>query len=370
MFDRWRRRNARAALTLMGALALGASAAAPLPAHADDGERPFYGLLRVRDLTPFGFRRLDMRPSQAALALPQAASVEVDVGYQNTWSLSRGVVDYLRARPGRQPIGEQDAAAIRALPGENYLVDLELGLVDIAFDVPLSERAGAYAVLSAAEYTGGFLDAFVEGFHRAFGLGDASRPKVTRNQINLLLNLRGEKVEQIDMAGNSGLLDPVVGLRYTLLQVPGRANVVGEAALKVPLGRDGVFSTNRLDAGAQLTAQATVHRHAFYASASMVWYAGSARPLQSAMWVPTAIVGYEYRFLPHDNLIVQAYTSRGVFTSRETELAELRGNKFLLSVGLRHRIRRSYVTFAFTENLRNFNNTPDVGFQLGVGHTF
>ncbi len=346
--------------------------AAPVSAGDDDApsERPFFGLLRMRDLTPFGFRRLDMRPSQAAFAPANAASIEVDVGYQNTWSLSHGVDEYLRARTRRAPITEADAAAIRALPGENYLFDLELGLIDIAFNYKLTERWGAYAVLSAAQYTGGFLDGFVEGFHDSFGLSNATRPKVTRNQINLLLNLRGEQINQLDMAGNSGVLDPVFGLRYTFARSPGFGNLVLETAVKVPLGRDGAFSTNRFDAGVQLTAQAFLRRHAFYASGALVYYAGSPQPVQDPMWVPTGIVGYEYRWLADDNVVVQVYTSRSVFTARQTELAELRANKFLLSLGLRHRIGRSALTFALTENLRNFNNTPDIGFQLGYGYTF
>ena len=36
------------------------------PAHAD--ERGYFGLLRARDLTPFGFLRLDMRPAHAVSA--------------------------------------------------------------------------------------------------------------------------------------------------------------------------------------------------------------------------------------------------------------------------------------------------------------
>ena len=40
------------------------------PAHAEDEKYPFYGLFRSRDLTTFGFLRLDMRPAYAVSIEP------------------------------------------------------------------------------------------------------------------------------------------------------------------------------------------------------------------------------------------------------------------------------------------------------------
>ena len=51
-----------AMLTLAG-LAFGAP-----QSYAEDGQ--LYGLLRTRDLTPFGFLRLDMRPAHAVSIEP------------------------------------------------------------------------------------------------------------------------------------------------------------------------------------------------------------------------------------------------------------------------------------------------------------
>src|SRR5262245_59519093 len=44
-------------------------------AHADDSYR-FYGLLRSRDLSPFGFTRLDMRPAHAVAIEPGTWAIE------------------------------------------------------------------------------------------------------------------------------------------------------------------------------------------------------------------------------------------------------------------------------------------------------
>ena len=50
-----------------------------------------YGMLRARDLTPFGFLRLDMRPAHAVSIEPGSWVLETEFDYQNTWALSPNV---------------------------------------------------------------------------------------------------------------------------------------------------------------------------------------------------------------------------------------------------------------------------------------
>ncbi len=100
--------------------------------HADDGGQ-FYGLLRSRDLSPFGFLRLDMRPAHAVSIEPGSWALETEIGYQNTWALSPEVEKYLTSLEptGRRRIGPAEVQAIQDLPGENYLLDIESALQNI-----------------------------------------------------------------------------------------------------------------------------------------------------------------------------------------------------------------------------------------------
>ena len=53
-------------------------------AAAEDAAQPEYvkfGLLRERDLTPFGFLRLDMRPAHAISIEPGSFAFEAELGY-------------------------------------------------------------------------------------------------------------------------------------------------------------------------------------------------------------------------------------------------------------------------------------------------
>ena len=98
-----------------------------------------------------------------------------------------------------------------------------------------------------------------------------------------------------------------------------------------------------------------------------VYYAGGDFPVRSrAQVVPTVILGYEYVLTANTNINLQAYASPSVYTHRETDLQELLDNKYQVTAGFRHRMNDMIVTFGITENVQNINNTPDIGFQLGV----
>lgn len=189
--------------------------AAPVAGAAEANESDFFGLLRARDLTPFGFLRLDMRPTHARVAPEGGWGLEMELGYQNTWALSKEVEQYLGTLEGRREIGPAEVAAIQALPGENYLADFELGLLDVTLQYKFSSQWGAYAVLSAVHYGGGFLDGTIEDFHKTFGFSDFGRPAVVRNGTSYILDLKNSHVAIFEAPVSTGMLDPTFGLRYS-----------------------------------------------------------------------------------------------------------------------------------------------------------
>jgi hypothetical protein len=327
----------------------------------------FFGLLRARDLTPFGYLRLDMRPSYAGSQSPGEWAIETDLAYQNTWALSPEVERYLDSLPGRRNLGPNELQAIRDLPGENYLVDLELAQLDVTLHYQLSADWGAYLILSGAEYDGGFLDRTIEGFHRTFGFSTFGRPAVSRNQINLLFDLKSAPYASFDAPSSGGLLDPTIGVRYTGMSDSKRWKVVLGSAVKVAIGgRRTLLSTGRTDFGLQASVQRFWESQALYVDLSAVYYAGTTGivPSQSQV-VPTLVFGYERRLASRTNAILQGYVSPSVYGRKETDLEQLRETKYQVSVGVRQRRGRNLISFAVTENLQNVDNTPDIGFQLG-----
>jgi hypothetical protein len=358
----------RSRLTCIAVLGLAGTSLA----HADEGGQ-FYGLLRSRDLSPFGFLRLDMRPAHAVAIQPGSWALETEIGYQNTWALSPEVEKYLIGLEptGRRRIGPAEVQAIEDLPGENYLLDIETALLDVTFHYKLARDWTAYGIVSAITYQGGFLDSSIESFHDTFGFSSFGRPAVARDQATLVYDLKGAHTVFLDdPPTDGGLTDPTIGVRYTGFQPLQNWRVSVEAAAKIPVGgKRLLLSTGRTDYGVQASFQRPSRNHAIYVDLAAVYYAGATEPApQDSQVIPTLVIGYEYKLTPRTNLNLQAYVSESVYSSDQTDLDELTGMKYQYSIGVRHRWDNMIFTFGFTENVQNVNNTPDVGLQFGFAY--
>ncbi len=346
-------------------------AAAAFGPPSSAAESDYLGLLRARDLTTFGFLRLDMRPAHAIHAAPGTWAVEAELAHQNTWALSSGARDYLDSLQGRRSLGPDEVADILALPGENYVFDMELAQLDVTLHYKFTEHWGGYLVLSGVNYSGGFLDSSIESFHDAFGFDNNGRPAVERNAVNLIADLNNASLAVFDAPTTGGLLDPTIGVRYSSPQQLKGWNFVLEAAAKLALqGEEEFLSTGKSDYGVQATLQRFGDHHAWYVSASAVYYDGrtSITPTDPQV-VPTLVLGYERKLSDRTHLVLQTYISDSVYSKEDTRLNELLDTKLQLSLGVYRRFGRNVVSFAVTENLQNFNNTPDVGLQLGWAYS-
>jgi len=348
---------------------LAAALIAGFASQARAGEGQFYGLLRERDLTPFGFMRLDMRPAHAVSTESGSWSVETDLAFQNTWALSPEVEKYLAGleAAGRHELGPTEVQAIADLPGENYLVDQEAAVYDVTVHYKFSPDWSAYLVASGVSFHGGFMDSTIESFHDAFGFSSFGRPALARNRTNTVMKLKGSSYVNLDSGSTGGYLDPVFGVRYSSPQRLRGWNYSVEGAVKLPVaGQREFLSTGRADIGVQASAQRRGARQAFYVNGAAVWYGGGPAPSpQQRQVVPTLVLGYERVLTARTNLNLQGYISPSLYSRAETGLRELRATKYQMTLGVRHRVQSHVWTVSVTENLQNVNNTPDIAFQIG-----
>ena len=193
-----------------------------------------------------------------------------------------------------------------------------------------------------------------------------------RNEVNLIADLRNASIAVFDAPTSGGLLDPTIGIRYSSPEQVKGWNYVLEAAAKLAMqGREKFQSTGESDYGVQATLQHFGEHHAWYVSMSAVYYDGRSGILPTdPQVVPTLVLGYERKLSDRTNLVLQGYVSDSVFSGDETDLDELLGDEVPAERRhLHHRIGRGVLSFAFTENLQNFNNTPDVGLQFGWAYS-
>ncbi len=330
-------------------------------------DSPESAVLRARDLTPFGLLRLDLRPATMHADRVDRWTFELQAAYQNTFIASENVKGYLQTRDaGRAPIRPQDAQAILALPGDAYYLDVEVGAVDLILRRGLTDTLGVFFELPYLHYGEGQLDSFIEDFHSAFGLGQMGRDLVARNRFQMIYRLGDAQRAQLDREVQGGFGDPIVGLRYTPTG-RGAWDLTVETAMKLAVaGQRPLLSTGKQDIGTQAALQRRVGRHALYGSVSAVYFSGGMPESPGAQIIPTLVLAYTFAATQHTSFVLQSYASRSVV--RDTGLRELRDNKYQLSFGVQSRIRDWRWSLALTENIANFDNTPDIGVQLALTH--
>ncbi len=323
------------------------------------------GMIRIRDLTPFGLPRLDLLPAHAVAATPGTWAVETAVSYQNTYVLSENVDGYLKSRGnGRDRLNQEDVAAILAQDGDSYFVDGEFGLADLTLHYRASEHWGLYTTIPYYFFNQGFLDSSIEGFHSSFGLDSAGRDLVNRNDFQVVASMGGDTSMVILSEPSAELGDPVTGVRYSLFSQPGKWNLIVEGAAKWSIGDESLVSSGKHDFGGQATLQRFFEKHALYLSGSVVYFRAPFPGVNESDYVPTVIAGWEFRITSGTNGILQFYASPSIV--QDSTVEELMADKFQLTLGAQSRRGNTVWRFGITENLSNFQNTPDIGVSLGV----
>jgi hypothetical protein len=336
------------------------------PTHAERGSTP--GILRARDLAPFGLQRLDIRPSDKSDRYIGEWTVEVQAAYQNTFALSDDVRGYLERRDaGRIPLRAEDAHALLNGNQDSYYVDVEVGVVDLIVQRALTRQLGVFFELPHFHYGEGKLDSPIESFHDALGLEQMGRELVARDRFQMVYQFGDARLQMLDREVRGGFGDPIAGVRYTpsLPNSPWRFGI--EAAAKLPVaGERLLLSTGETDFGIQASTRRSFGRTTLQANASAVYYSGGVESPADEI-IPTLILACSYSVTPGTSIIVQSYASRSAV--RDTTIDGLKDNKYQLSLGLQSGFDDWTWTFAVTENIVNFDNTPDVGFQLGLSYT-
>lgn len=314
----------------------------------------------ARDLGVFSLQRLDL-PSPEALSSPREGwSFDARLGHQNTWSMSPNVQDYFETRGVRRQLGAADIAEVRALPGEKFLVDLEVSVLDFTLQRRIDERWSAYAIVGAVSYGGGFMDGPIERYHDAFGFREYVRGAAPRNGFTVVADTGRTHFATQD-APSAAVLDPVLGVRYHA------GAYAFDAAVKVPLeGRRDFVSNGAVDFGVQASWRQSRGSHTGYASASVVsTRGGGIIDTTGRRIAPSAGVGYRYEFGQGTGALVEASLGAYGLKREDTGLDGLRKHKGQVAFGLQHRAGRSTFSVRVLEAFAANNGLPDLGFQVG-----
>jgi hypothetical protein len=91
------------------------------------------------------------------------------------------------------------------------------------------------------DYDGGFLDSTIESFHDTFGFSSFGRPAVSRNDVNLIYDLKSAQRALFEAPTSGGLTDPTIGVRYTSIKLSDDWRLGLEGAVKIPVAGERDF---------------------------------------------------------------------------------------------------------------------------------
>ncbi len=250
---------------------------------------------------------------------------------------------------------------------KRYTIDAEMLRFTLSGAYGVTSRLEVRAALPLSYRGGGILDRFIENFEGLLKVPNEQRKQAPRNRYLVLI--RGSGGQVFERSGGDagwGIEDATAGVRYQLARgTAATPAVTASFTLKFPTGRTAsLFSSGGYDVAGGLSAGQRVGRFNLYASVVAMHYATTE--MAGVRLTPTQLsyfAGLEYRASARTSWLVQALvTSPGA-----EEFGDFSKNTYEITVGLKHLLGpRVLLEASVLENLLIFDNSPDVGFHLGL----
>ncbi len=317
----------------------------------------------------------------ALTAVSAAAKAEdnVGLGHLDVRSLSPGHL----LRPnvtlmGTEPL-EAGAWSVRAggalgnlwLHNEGaYTIDGEWIALDVRVSRALTESLRLSVALPVLGRTGGFTDGAIEGFHEAFGLGNAGREGHPRNQLLMDMDGDGDGRHVDSESWGFGDVPVYASWRTTPLGERGPTVLFGGGA-SLPTGDE----TNLEGLGVPLWGASVLAFQRIGRSAWTLYGGGSVSyadveevfGIRLHQTEASGLLGLQVR-IGADTAVLAQYLHTSPVARDYHSFSD---STHELHVGIKRRVGRgTVIELALLENVVRFNNSMDVGAALSVVHSF
>ncbi|MFM2662227.1 DUF3187 family protein [Vibrio chagasii] len=208
------------------------------------------------------------------------------------------------------------------------------------------------------------LDSFVMGFHDLFGVGQNGRDEVAEDQFTMDFHNAGVHVS--DFEGDD-LTNAITFYNELLLYSGGPMSLSAGGSLFYNNVRSGQFARTSFEQGVQLNYSYITPRHSFFSTIGLVHRNSDGHLVSderlalenvSASWA----VGYEYRWNQRHSFVLESLNYQG-WATNDPDFSEPSNE---VVVGYRYRLYRLALEALMIENIRNMDNSTDIGFTLGV----
>ena len=322
-------------------------------------QSPRTGPFMQRDQFPVRMLFLGLRPEAGDLLPWRSVRWAVRADYANTYASTFPVGDTLIADD-----------YYRAAPADEYrlFVDTETLRVSVDLDWRVASRLQVGATMPFLKHGGGFLDGVVEGFHGLFNLSNGGREWAPQDDYGVFV-VRNRRfwIRSVESAGfRPG--DLVLRLKTPLNQDGGELILSLAGAVKLSTGDlETLTGSGGTDFQAALFATWRPERHlVFHGNLAHSRLGrpsnGEGFPLRS---VTTLLLAFEYRTTGRLAALLQTQVNIGPFPG--SRLGPLNRTAIETTAGVRYAMSEALsLDIGLTENLSQYQNTPDVGLHAGI----
>lgn len=335
------------------------------PTNTEDGWTPIP--FRVRDLTFPTVLVMGFMPRPNQTIEKNRWVFEFNYSASNNFQVSKGIQQYLRDRDmPDSPLTQNDVDTIlQDLEGDQFLFDGEFNLFDAGVHYGLTDRLMASVRVSYLSYSGGYLDSTIYHFHDLIDIDQAGRDTVGLDHFQLFYMDGGDPFIHLQRPTSGGFTDPVFTLSYTFPTRWKGWSLGLEGGFKVPIAdAEVLLSSGGFDFGLQATVQKQWQKDAVVLNLSIV-SPGDFEAGKGSFYppnLPSLNVTYARKMGRRTTGILQFFFAEHIFRdATDSALSEL---EFQVVIGAKFEALGGLVGVGLTENLFNFDNTPDFGVHL------
>ncbi len=337
-------------------------------AHAQDA---LLAPLPVRDQFLLGNGFFFFEPSGARVLDDGDTAVEVHSVTANTFSKSGWINRNLAGDdPGREP-GDRTVRDPRYNSQfDAFLIDGEIQRTTLSIRRGLGSQFEVGIAIPVTNVGGGWGDGTIEAVHKLLAIGNDQREFIRRNQETVYLR-SGRTSYLRERTTSASLGDVALSAKYQIDRISDEHYTWAlEGAAELPTGNARSLSgSGSLDGGMQLIMTRQFPRTQVHAAFGVLRLGGNEPLGTRAQYLLTDTLALSRLVTRATSAVAQVTVSESPF--RRLGIPEFERRSIQLAVGAQHQLGRGLVLHAaFIENLLNYENSADAGFQWGVGGRF
>lgn len=252
-----------------------------------------------------------------------------------------------------------------------YLVDAEVLRVGFAATYGVTDWLGLRIEVPFCVRGGGVMDGFIQGFHDAFGLGQAGRDQFPMDHFQITLWRKDGT--QFGLTGEDsgiGLEDMILSSQVRLTKGgPYLPQAMLVLHLKLPTGDKGdLYGSGCVDGGVSVLLGKRIWKFFGYVSAQYTRFGGkeiAGIPMREDQ--VSVLTALEYPWCDRVSLVVQELVNTGA----ARDFYQFSEASHEITFGAKvETIAGTVLELGLIENLFRFDNSPDFGVHFGLSRRF